>query len=167
MVRAISHVSQEVTTIDATIGESVALEYKAGQIDSSDIESCQRITKLHELTSSPPDGLDIFVGKMARIDGGARTKTKLFTALLTQPRILVLDKATRSLVNKTGGEMITTLSKLHGETTMLTAAHRMNTSQNADKMGCVRDDEMIATGNYVQISLKFPNSIEASIDYDS
>jgi ABC-type multidrug transport system fused ATPase/permease subunit len=165
---AISYVPQQVNIIDATIRENVTLGYEAAQIDLSEIERCLQIAGLYEFVLSLPDGLDTFVGENgSKLSGGQKQRLGIARALLTRPRILVLDEATSSLDNKTGGEISSALSKLKGETTIVTVAHRMDTIRNADQIICMSDGEIIATGSYEQISREFPKFIRESVDYDS
>ena len=165
---AISYVPQQVNIIDATIGQNVTLGYEASQIGQSEIERCLQIAGLHEFVLSLPDGLDTLVGENgSKLSGGQKQRLGIARALLTQPRILVLDEATSSLDNKTGGEINTALSKLKGDTTIITVAHRIDTIRNADQIICMSDGEIIATGDYEQISREFPKLIRASVDYDS
>jgi ABC-type multidrug transport system fused ATPase/permease subunit len=165
---AISYVPQQVNIIDATIRENVTLGYEAAQIDLSEIERCLQIAGLYEFVLSLPDGLDTFVGENgSKLSGGQKQRLGIARALLTRPRILVLDEATSSLDNKTGGEISSALSKLKGETTIVTVAHRMDTIRNADQIICMSHGEVIATGSYEQISREFPKFIRESVDYDS
>jgi ABC-type multidrug transport system fused ATPase/permease subunit len=167
-VGAISYVPQQVNIIDATIRENVTLGYDASQIDQSEIERCLQIAGLYEFVLSLPDGLDTFVGENgSKLSGGQKQRLGIARALLTRPRILVLDEATSSLDNKTGGEINIALSKLKRETTIVTVAHRMDTIRNADQIICMSDGEIIATGSYEQISREFPKFVRESVDYDS
>jgi len=165
---AISYVPQQVKIIDASVRENVTLGYDASKIDQSEIERCLQIAGLYEFVLSLPNGLDTFVGENgSKLSGGQKQRLGIARALLTRPRILVLDEATSSLDNKTGGEINIALSKLKGETTIVTVAHRMDTIRNADQIICMSDGEIIATGSYEQISRDFPKFIRESVDYDS
>lgn len=165
---AISYVPQQVNTIDATIGDNITLGYEGGPIDPSEMRRCLEIAGLYDFVLSLPDGLNTFVGENgSKLSGGQKQRLGIARALLTRPRILVLDEATSSLDHKTGSEIHTALSKLKYEATIVSVAHRLDTIRNADQIICMSDGKIIATGNYEQISREFPKFIKASVDYDS
>ena len=93
-------------------------------------------------SSSPtlPDGYDTVVGERGlTLSGGQRQRISIARAVLTDPRVLVLDDATSSVDTRTEEQIHATLREIMvGRTTVL-IAHRRSTLRLADRIVLVAD----------------------------
>jgi ABC-type multidrug transport system fused ATPase/permease subunit len=116
----------------------------------------------HEFISAFPEGYDTQVHERGiRLSGGQKQRVCIARALLTDPRILVLDEASSALDAESEHLVQQALDRLMEGRTTLVIAHRLSTVRAAS-MVCVVDggtvvergthDELIATpGAYKQL----------------
>ena len=82
-----------------------------------------------------PDGYDTVVGERGlTLSGGQRQRIALARAVLTDPRVLVLDDATSSVDTRTEEQIHATLRELMADRTTILIAHRRSTLRLADRI---------------------------------
>src|SRR5206468_4047161 len=102
---------------------------------SEAIEAAARAAEAHEFILALPNGYDTIVGERGlTLSGGQRQRIALARALLTDPRILVLDDATSSIDARIEEEILATLRRLMEGRTTLLVAHRRSTLRLADRV---------------------------------
>jgi ATP-binding cassette subfamily B protein len=122
---------------DATIEEVVAAA-KAAEAD--------------EFIRNLPDGYDTVVGERGMtLSGGQRQRVTLARALLTDPRVLILDDATSAIDAKVEEEIHATLRKLMQGRTTLLVAHRRSTLRLADRIVVVDKGKVVASGSHAEL----------------
>ena len=105
-----------------------------------------------------PEGLDSAVGERGnRISGGQRQRLGIARALVTNPRLIILDEATSSLDSKTESSISETLATLHGKVTVILVAHRLSTIKSMDKVIYLDKGRLIASGSIEEVRLKVPD----------
>lgn len=80
------------------------------------------------------------------ISGGQRQRILIARAIVSQPKILILDEATSSLDNITQQKLIHSLEKL--DCTKIVVAHRLSTLQLCEKIIMLNNGEIIEEGTY-------------------
>jgi ABC-type multidrug transport system fused ATPase/permease subunit len=129
---AISYVPQEVQIIQGTIRENIALGYPADLFQENMFWKALELSRLSEFVKSQPLGLDAQVGdRGVNMSGGQRQRLGIARAMLTEPRLLVLDEATSSLDSETESEFVEALRQLAGKVTLVVIAHRLSTVASA------------------------------------
>ena len=120
--RQIGVVFEDAFLFSDTVRSNIAF----GRPDATDeqIEAAARAAEAHEFISALPDGYDTVVGERGSLlSGGQRQRITLARALLTDPKILLLDDATSSIDSRVEEEIHKTLRKLMvGRTTILDRA---------------------------------------------
>ena len=116
------------------------------------------ISQMSSFVESLPLGADTPIGERGnKISGGQRQRIGIARAVLTKPRLLVLDEATSSLDGETEADVTDALMKLKGSTTIIMIAHRLTTIKNADTVIYMEAGEILATGTFEEMKLLVPN----------
>ena len=130
---AVSYVPQETLIIDGSIRENLLMAYPKDALSSNSLLEILRLVELEDFVCTLDGGLDASVGERgSRLSGGQRQRIGIARALVTTPRILILDEATNSLDAETERLIAESLSKLRGTTTIIEIAHRIQSIKNAD-----------------------------------
>jgi ATP-binding cassette, subfamily C, bacterial len=79
-------------------------------------------------------GLDTDVGEMgSKLSGGQRQRISLARALVTKPRVLILDEVTSALDPQTEAEIVDNIANLRGAYTIVAITHRPAWTRIADR----------------------------------
>ncbi len=110
--------------------DTVRANIAYGRPDATDaeIEQAARTAGAHEFVTELPDGYDTVVGERGlTLSGGQRQRISIARAVLTDPRVLVLDDATSSVDTVTEEQIHATLRELMVDRTTVLIAHRRST----------------------------------------
>lgn len=146
-------VSQTIFLTDDTLRRNVALGVPDEDIDEAAVAAAVRMAQLDEFVAGLPDGLDTEVGERGvRVSGGQRQRVAIARALYRQPAVLVFDEGTSALDNQTEAELLSALTRLRGQRTLITVAHRLTTVRACDHVLLVRDGRIADRGTYAELS---------------
>ncbi|HJP73621.1 MAG TPA: ABC transporter transmembrane domain-containing protein, partial [Pseudonocardiaceae bacterium] len=141
--------------------ESVRDNIAYGRPDATgaEIEAAARTAAAHEFISELPDGYDTMVGERGlTLSGGQRQRIALARAILTNPRILILDDATSAIDAKIEESVHDALrGVLAGRTTLL-VAHRRSTLHLADRIVVLDQGRVVEQGTHAEL-------VERSVTY--
>ena len=155
---AISYVPQDVIIINGNIRENIALGYQASDVPDALVVDAAKKAQLHDLIELSNAGLETHVGEGgSKISGGQRQRLGIARALLTNPKLLVLDEATSSLDGETENRLTSSLSLLHGNVTVIMIAHRLSTVRFADIVVYVEGGKVRAIGTFEEVRDSVPN----------
>jgi len=155
---AIAYVPQDVSIIQGTIRDNIALGFPAIEATDSRINATIEIAGLAEFVRSLPMGIDTEVGpRGSKLSGGQRQRLGIARALFTQPKLVVLDEATSALDGQTELDVSEAIANLRGHVTVITIAHRLSTVRNADKVIYMEDGKMIAAGTFEEVRSRVPD----------
>ena len=149
---AISYVPQEVSLIDGTVAENVALGYKLESINSKLIVNALEIAQLDSWVETLPFGISTLIGEDGnKISGGQRQRLGIARAVLTKPKLLVLDEATSALDSETELLFTNALDAIRGSTTVIVIAHRLSVARNADMVIYMSNGSVECSGTFDQV----------------
>jgi ABC-type multidrug transport system fused ATPase/permease subunit len=143
-------VLQETLVFDATVFENIA--YGRAGATRAEVEAAARAADAHDFIVGLPDGYDSRVGQRGRrLSGGQRQRIAIARALVTDPRILVLDDATSSVDASTEQAIKLALREaMRGRTTFV-IAHRLSTIALADDIVVLEEGQVAARGPHEQL----------------
>lgn len=135
-------------------GGSVRENIAYGRPDATleQIEEAARFANAHEFIMQMNCGYDTIVGQRGiQLSGGQRQRIAIARALLTEPRILILDEATSSLDTASEQLVQQALDELmRGRTTMV-IAHRLSTIVKADNILVLHKGRIAESGTHEEL----------------
>jgi ABC-type multidrug transport system fused ATPase/permease subunit len=153
----IGYVPQEVRLVEGSIQENVALGVPADLVDSDQVLEVLHRAHLGHLVKRGAADLGNQIGSSGvRLSGGERQRIGIARALLSRPRLLVLDEATSNLDAETEHLLVETLQQLHGDVTLIVVAHRLATVRAADRVIYLDDGRVLADGSFETVRSNVP-----------
>ena len=133
---------------------SLAENIRFGRSEASDeeVEQAARLANAHDFIIAKPDGYLTRVQEgAANLSVGQRQLVCIARAILTDPRILILDEATSNVDSLTESLIQDALRKLlHGRTAVV-IAHRLSTIRSADLICVVQEGQIVEQGQHEEL----------------
>lgn len=131
----IAYVPQETNLINGSIRENLLFGIEDWEIEESILWDSLRKANLEDFVRGIPLSLDHPVGELGNaLSGGQRQRLVLARALVTGPKILVLDEATSAIDLETENSIANELVKLKHSMTIVSIAHKRESVAMADKV---------------------------------
>jgi ATP-binding cassette subfamily B protein len=147
----ISTIEQDVFLFSRTIAENIG--YGLGpRAERAVIESAAHDAQADEFIRRFPQGYETEIGERGvTLSGGQRQRLAIARALLTDPRILILDDSTSAIDSATEDEIQQAIRRvLQGRTTLL-ITHRLSQIRWADSILVMRKGELIDQGTHEEL----------------
>jgi ABC-type multidrug transport system fused ATPase/permease subunit len=155
---AIGYVPQDVMISNGSIFSNVGLGFPSTAISDEAVLGAIKIAQLDHLITDLTDGIHSKVGDKGNLfSGGQRQRLGIARAMLTMPKLLVLDEATSSLDGETEANITTALLALKGDVTVILIAHRLSTVREADKVIYMENGKILAVGKFNHVREMVPN----------
>ncbi len=146
----VSIVFQETYLFSDTVAGNIA--YGRPNISEGDIEAAARLAQAHDFIEELALGYQTMLGERgSSLSGGQRQRLAIARAILTNPRVLILDDATASVDPETE-DMIRRAMRvvMKGRTTFV-IAHRISTVRQADLVLVVEGGRITQSGTHAQL----------------
>lgn len=130
-----------------------------GRPDATDeqLRRAARAAEADEFITRLPDGYDTVIGERGlTLSGGQRQRLALARALLTNPRLLILDDATSAVDPTTEAAIHATLRAVTADRTTLLIAHRRSTLDLADRIALVDRGRVVDIGTAAELRQQSP-----------
>ncbi|HEX9131878.1 MAG TPA: ABC transporter ATP-binding protein, partial [Ktedonobacteraceae bacterium] len=147
----VSTIEQDIFLFSRSIAENIA--YGLGQqANQAAIEQAAQDAQAHAFITSFKDGYETVIGERGvTLSGGQRQRIAIARALLTDPRILILDDSTSAVDSATEDEIQKAIRRLlQGRTTLL-ITHRLSQIRWADKILVLKRGELIDQGSHAEL----------------
>ena len=131
--REIGYVPQELSLLHASIRDNISLNDTS--ISDAQIVEALTLAGAGEFLANLPKGLDTDVGEMGgKLSGGQRQRISLARALVTRPKVLILDEVTSALDGRTEADIVSNIASLRGLYTIVAITHRPAWTDIADRL---------------------------------
>ena len=140
----LGYVPQELVLFHDSVFSNIALgDPKIGE---TEVRTALKAAGALEFVESMPEGLHSPVGeKGTKISGGQRQRIALARALVTQPRLLILDEVTSALDPETERAIVENILALRGQSTIIAITHRAAFLDIADQIYELADGRVVST----------------------
>ncbi len=146
----VAMVSQETYIFMGTVAENIA--YARPDATREQIVEAAVAASAHDFIMRLPDGYDTVVGPSGReLSGGEKQRLSIARAILTDPKILILDEATASVDTETEMRIQASLDRLTKGRTTISVAHRLSTLRDADSLVVIENGRIVERGTHAEL----------------
>lgn len=151
--KQIGIVMQDVFIFTGTIRDNIAYGRPDASID--EVTSAAKLARIHDFIETLPDGYNTTVGERGiTLSGGQRQRITIARALLTDPRILILDDSLSFVDAKTEQEIQEAIEEAMKGRTCFMIAQRLSTIKNADRIMVLDSGEIVEFGTHSELMAK-------------
>lgn len=148
--RSIGIVLQDTVIFSDTIARNI----RYGKLDATDdeIKAAAKTARVSDFAEVLQDGYDTMLTESgSNLSQGQRQLISISRAVLSDPKILILDEATSSIDTRTEMHIQEAMIALMKGRTSLIIAHRLSTIRDADKIVVISDGQVVEAGNHDEL----------------
>ena len=147
---AIGFVPQEPFLFSASIADNIAFGVAAASREQ--MEQAAHVSRLDKDLADFPKGYDTVVGERGiTLSGGQKQRTAIARAVITDPKILILDDALSAVDTYTEEEILSRLAGVMRSRTAIIVSHRVSAVRNADQILVLDDGAIVERGTHDQL----------------
>ena len=148
--RQVSIALQESILFSGTIRDNI--RYGCPGASDQHVVAAAQVAQAHEFITRFPNGYDTVLGQRGvNLSGGQRQRIAIARALLTRPKVLILDDSTSSVDVETEARIQDSLFGLLAGCTSFVVAQRISTVMAADKILVLDDGTIAAEGRHAEL----------------
>jgi len=146
----IGFVPQEPFLFSDTLADNVAFGVpEVRKSNPARIEDAAAVAQLDKDVRDFPQGYETMVGERGiTLSGGQKQRTAIARAVVTNPRILVLDDALSAVDTYTEEEILSRLRRVMKERTSIIISHRISTVREADQIVVLDSGRVVERGRH-------------------
>lgn len=133
---------------------SIMENIRYGRLDASDEEIIEaaKLAHAHHFIKTLADGYNMEINEEAdNISQGQKQLLTIARAILSDPKILILDEATSSVDTRTEVLIQQAMENLMEGRTSFIIAHRLSTIKNADVILVIKDGDIVEQGTHEEL----------------
>lgn len=146
-------VLQDTWLFSGTIMENI----RYGRLDATDEEVIEaaKLAHAHRFIMTLPDGYNMVINEEAsNISQGQKQLLTIARAILSDPKVLILDEATSSVDTRTELLIQKAMENLMKGRTSFVIAHRLSTIRDSDLILVMKDGDIVEQGNHEELLAK-------------
>lgn len=149
--RQISTIEQDIVLFSRRVADNIGFGV-GKQVTQAQIEAAAKDAQAHDFILNFKDGYNTEVGERGvTLSGGQRQRLAIARALLTDPRILILDDATSAIDSATEDKIQRAINRvLEGRTTLL-ITHRLSQIRRADRVVVLQKGRILDQGTHREL----------------
>ncbi|MGH3519781.1 MAG: ABC transporter ATP-binding protein [Haloechinothrix sp.] len=148
---AIGVVFEEAFLFSASVRDNIA--YGRPHAGDAEVVAAAKAAQAHEFITDLPGGYDTMVGERGlTLSGGQRQRLSLARALITDPRVLLLDDATSAVDTATEAAIHDTLRSITSDRTTVLIAHRRSSLSLADRIAVLDAGRVVDVGTAAELT---------------
>jgi len=148
-------VPQETILFSGTVSDNI--RYGRPQASDEEVIAAAKAAQAHDFILQFPQGYATHVEERgANLSGGQKQRIAIARALVTQPKILILDDSTSSVDVETETKIQAALDEIMRERTSFVVAQRISTVLNADKIVVIDKGRIAAEGTHAELMRTSP-----------
>jgi ATP-binding cassette subfamily B protein len=149
---AIGFVPQEPFLFSESIANNIAFAAAGDRPAAERVQWAAGVARLDKDVSVFPAGFDTLVGERGiTLSGGQKQRTALARAVMTDPRILVLDDALSAVDTYTEEEILSRLRVVMRQRTSIIVSHRVSTVRDADLILVLENGRIVERGTHDEL----------------
>ena len=128
-----------------------------GKLDASeeDIIKAAKLAHVHHFIQTLPGEYDMELNEeVSNISEGQKQLLTIARAILSNPKLLILDEATSSVDTRTEELIQKAMDELMQNRTSFIIAHRLSTIKNADLILVLNDGDIVEQGTHTELLKK-------------
>jgi ABC-type multidrug transport system fused ATPase/permease subunit len=143
-------VLQDVFLFSGTIEDNIAFGNPNASLD--EVIAAAKLAQIHDFVDSLPEKYDTIIGERGvTLSGGQKQRITIARALLTNPKILILDDSLSFVDAKTENEIQKAIDEaMKGRTTFM-IAQRLSTIKNADRIVVLDNGAIVELGSHTEL----------------
>lgn len=146
-------VLQDTWLFNGTIEENI--KYGRFEATKDDVILAAKIANVHHFIKTLPDGYNMFLNEEAsNISQGEKQLLTIARAIISDPKILILDEATSSVDTRVELMLQQAMQNVMKGRTSFVIAHRLSTIRSADLILVIKDGNIIEQGNHEELMAK-------------
>ena len=151
--KQIGLVLQDVFLFSGTITSNIAFGRPNASLD--EVVSAAKLARIHDFVETLPEKYDSVVGERGvTLSGGQKQRLTIARAILTNPKLLILDDSLSFVDAKTEQEIQQAIEEaMKGRTTFM-IAQRLSTIKNADRILVLEKGEIAEFGTHDELIAK-------------
>jgi ATP-binding cassette, subfamily B, bacterial len=121
----------------------------------AEVVAAARVANAHDFVCKLPHGYDTLVGERGHtLSGGERQRISIARAVLSNPRILILDEATSAVDTETEQKIQEAMDRLARGRTVFAIAHRLSTLRRASRLFVIEGGKLTERGTHLELIQK-------------
>lgn len=152
---AVAYVAQETKLINGSLKDNVCIGFDSRNFEDDYIESLLEKVELGELLDEK-DGVHVRVGEGGKgLSGGQKQRLGIARALITNPKLIILDESTSALDVTTEKKVMDMLESYRDCRTIIMITHRLATIKNASRIIYIAKGEVKGFDTFANLRNQF------------